>query len=60
MIRKFSIRLHEVDEDELTRVYVPTISRKVSIGVEIPKVVIKDMLITEFKRLIEEWYDATN
>lgn len=53
MIRKFSIRLHEVYEDELVRVTVPTKSINLTVDDEAPIGVVKDMLLKQFNKILE-------
>lgn len=53
MIRKFSIRLHEVYEDELVRVTVPTKSINLTVDDKAPLSVVKDMLLKQFNKILE-------
>lgn len=53
MIRKFSIRLHEVDEDELVRVHIPTKSINLTVDDKAPLSVVKDMLLKQFNKILE-------
>lgn len=53
MIRKFSIRLHEVYEDELVRVAVPTKSINLTVDDKAPIGVVKDMLLKQFNKILE-------
>lgn len=53
MIRKFSIRLHEVYEDELVRVAIPTKSIKLTVDDKAPIGVVKDMLLNQFSKILE-------
>ena len=53
MIRKFSIRLHEVYEDELVRVTVPTKSINLTVDDKAPLIVVKDMLLKQFNKILE-------
>lgn len=53
MIRKFSIRLHEVYEDELVRVTVPTKSINLTVDDKAPIGVVKDMLLKQFNKILE-------
>lgn len=53
MIRKFSIRLHEVYEDELVRVAIPTKSINLTVDDKAPLSVVKDMLLKQFNKILE-------
>lgn len=53
MIRKFSIRLHEVYEDELVRVTIPTKSINLTVDDKAPIGVVKDMLLKQFNKILE-------
>lgn len=53
MIRKFSIRLHEVYEDELVRVTIPTKSINLTVDDKAPIGVVKDMLLNQFNKILE-------